>query len=238
MLVQTRLGMRYAVNMRMLAARGCVAGILVALALPAHAQSETPALAEKSATEPSVQIDLAEKSETPAQTSSTIEAFVAKLDSATRAIHANAKNDPALMREGCRDLLSEILDINAMAQASNSEIWEQMTQLQRDTLRLAFEHRMVRNCVLQLGGYDGGYLKLVGVRTTDDGDRLATTRVGSQDDGKMVTWRLRSSRLGNWRAVDVITEGRSAVLDAHTEFTAALLSVNGDIEALITFMQK
>ena len=173
-----------------------------------------------------------------AQNTSSIEAFVARLDSATRAIHDSSRKDLALIREGCRDLLSEMLDLNAMAQASNAEIWEQMTLPQRDTLRLAFEHRMVGNCVRQFGGYGGEFLQLVGVRETDSGDLLATIRVGSQDDGKLVTWRLRSSRLGNWRAVDVITEGRSAVLDARIEFAAVLQSVNGDIDALITFMQK
>jgi ABC-type transporter MlaC component len=227
------------VHMRILAACGYLAGMLAALALPAHAQSEPSAQSELSG-----KIDSSTKAEPAAQivpaapNASSIEAFVAKLDSATRAIHESSRKEPALLREGCRDLLSEMLDLNAMAQASNAEIWEQMTLPQRDTFRLAFEHRMVGNCVRQFGGYGGEFLLLMGVRQTDGGDLLATIRVGSQDDAKLVTWRLRSSRLGNWRAVDVITEGRSAVLDARTEFGAVLQSVNGDIDALITFMQK
>jgi len=48
--------------------------------------------------------------------------------------------------------------------------------------------------------------------TTESGDQLATTRVGSQDDGKLVTWRLHSSGPTTLRAIDVISEGRSVGL--------------------------
>jgi len=263
--MQTRIGMSNFVNLRLFTAFGCIAGMLVTLALPAHAQSEASEQSQASAptapsgqTEPSAKTEPTTQSDQSAKTKieqvakteqaappmpaapngSLIEAFIAKLDGATRAIHENSKKDPALIREGCRELLNEILDLNAMAQASNAEIWDQMTLPQRGTLRLAFEHRMVGNCVRQFGGYEGEYLQLAGVRTTDGGDLLATIRVGSQDGGKLVTWRLHGSHAGNWRAVDVITEGRSVVLDARTEFAAVLQSVNGDIEALIAFMQK
>ena len=197
------------VNMRKLAACFCIAGASVTLAMTVYAQAE-----------PSV------------------EEFIAKLDSATRAIHENSKKDPAFIREGCHDLLNQILDLDAMAQATNAEIWDKMTLPQRDSYRSAFEQRMISNCVRQFGGYEGEFLSLAGVRSTEGGDKLATVRVGSQDDGKLVTWRLHSYGPNDWRAVDVITEGRSAVLDASVEFAAVLQSVNGDIEALIAFMQK
>jgi len=67
---------------------------------------------------------------------------------------------------------------------------------------------------------------------------LATARFGAAEDARLVTWRLQKSSAANLRAVDVITEGRSVVSDARNEFAAVLESVNGDIEALIAFMQK
>ena len=201
--------MSYSLNMRKLAACFCIAGASVTLTMPAYARVE-----------PSV------------------EEFIAKLDSATRAIHENSKKDPALIHEGCHDLLNQILDLDAMAQATNAEIWDKMTLPQRESYRAAFEQRMISNCVRQFNEYEGELLQLAGVRSTEGGDKLATVRVGSQDDGKLVTWRLHSYGPNDWRAVDVITEGRSAVLDARVEFAAVLQSVNGDIEALIAFMRK
>jgi len=257
--------MSYSVNMSKLVNRFAVSAALMALALPAYAQSEqavpteqaaptessanteqspkieTAAKAEPSvgsSVEPKTEPSIGPKAEPAAQNAPAVDAFVAKLDSATRAIHENSKNDHALIREGCRQLLNDMLDLDAMARATNDEMWEKMTAPQRETFRAAFEHRMVGSCVRQLGTYTGETLQLAGVRTTDEGYLLATIRVGSQDDAKLVTWRLRNSGSQNWRAVDVIAEGRSAVLDAHNEFAAVLQSVNGDIEALISFMQK
>ena len=222
-------------TMRMLANCFAVGAALMALALPARAQTELSAKIETATkTEPKTE----SKVEPSTQTAPSIDAFVARLDSATRAIHVNSKKDAARIREGCRQLLNDVLDLDAMAQAANDDIWNKMTAPQRETFRAAFEHRMIGSCVRQFGTYEGEYLKLAGVRETDGGQLLATVRVGSQDDAKLVTWRLQNSGPENWRAVDVIAEGRSAVLDAHHEFAAVLQSVNGDIEALIAFMQK
>jgi ABC-type transporter MlaC component len=234
-------------KMRKFAKYFSVGAALVAANLSAHAQSESATPIEPSANpELSAKINAVAKSmpeteskaEPSAQTSPSINDFVAKLDSATRAIHENSKKDATLIREGCRALLNEILDLDAMAQAANAEIWEKMTAPQRELFRVAFEHRMIANCVRQFGTYEGESLQLAGVRTADDGHLLATVRVGSQDDAKLVTWRLHNFGPDRWRAVDVISEGRSAVTDARIEYAAVLQSVNGDIEALIAFMQK
>ena len=234
-------------NSRKLARCFAVGAVLVAADLPARAQS-VPA----TPSEPSANFKLPAKSETnakagpesesraelSAQTSPSVDEFVAKLDSTTRAIHENSKKDATLVREGCRKLLSETLNLDAMAQAANVEIWEKMTAPQRNLFRVAFEHRMIGNCVRQFGTYVGESLKLAGVRTADDGHLLATVLVGSQDDAKLVTWRLYNFGPRDWRAVDVIAEGRSVVSDARMEYAAVLQSVNGDIEALIAIMQK
>jgi len=239
--------MSYPMKMRSLAKSFAVGAALAAANLSAHAQSAPVAQIE-----PATQAELSAKSEptaksTPeteltaapsAQLSPSVDDFVAKLDSATRAIHESSKKDASLVREGCSTLLNEILDLDAMAKSANAEIWEKMTASQRDLFRVAFEHRMIANCVRQFGTYEGESLKLAGVRTTDDGHLLATVRVGSEIDAKLVTWRLHNMGPRNWRAVDVISDGRSAVSDARIEYASVLQSVNGDIEALIAIMQK
>ena len=203
------------------------------------APSEPTAKAEEPAkSEPTPKIETSTATDVPTDAMPMVEAFVARLDKSTRAIHENSKKDPALIREGCRNLVNEILDLDTMTKAVNVEIWDKMTPAQRETIRAAFEHRMVGNCVHQFVGYEGELLKLAGVRTAQGGNLLATVRVGSREDGQIVTWRLQHSGADRWRAVDVITEGRSAVTDARNEFAAVLESVNGDIEALIAFMQK
>jgi ABC-type transporter MlaC component len=253
--------MSLSVHMLNMAARSFIAGAMLVVAFQAQAQTESSAT-ESSAnipltpsepaapTESSAKLDTetdteakTEKSapEQPVKTKSSdssVEAFVAKLDSGTRAIHEKSKNDPVLIRQGCRDLLQQILDLDTMAKDVDAELWEKLTPPQRETFRGAFEHRMIASCVKQLGDYEGQNLQLLGIRTAQGGNLLATIRVGSQEDGKLVTWRLRNSGSERWRAIDVITEGRSMVGDARVEFAAVLQSMNGDIEALIAFLQK
>jgi len=100
-----------------------------------------------------------------------VKAFVTKLDKSTRSIQ-NSKKDQALIREGCRNLVNEILDLDAMSKAVNVEIWDKMTPAQRETIRAAFEPRMVGNCVRQFVGYESELLKLSGVRMAQIGNLL------------------------------------------------------------------
>jgi ABC-type transporter MlaC component len=232
--------MSYFVNMRHLAACGCIAGMLIAPALTAHAQIKSSAQSDVAAkTGPFTKTEQAAQPVSAAQkNASSAEAFTAKLNNATRAMHANSRKDVLSIREGCRELTNEIFDLKAMAQSSNAEIWDKITLPQRDTLRLAFEHRMIGMCVRQFRQYEGDVLQLVGVRTADGGNLLATIRFGAQDDGKLSTWRLQGFGPDSLRAIDVIIEGRSIIGDARNEFAAVLQSANGDVEALITYLQK
>src|SRR5262245_46756276 len=95
--------MRHFVTMRSFVAGACVAAAASLLALPARAQIDQPAPPEPPAkAEQLIKPHLAP--ETPASPAS-VDAFIAKLDNASRAIHENSKKDPELMREGCRALL-------------------------------------------------------------------------------------------------------------------------------------
>ena len=170
---------------------------------------------------------------------STVDAFVAQLDKSMRSIHAQAKGKADRTRAGCRDLLSRLLALDVMARATVSDDWDKMTDSQRGSFRSAFAERMASECVRSISDYDGDEIKLVGVRSPKDGDILASVRFDTEDDNsKRVTWRLRQVDSETWRAVDVILEGRSAVLTARDEFAAVLQSHDGNIEALIASMLK
>jgi ABC-type transporter MlaC component len=240
--------MTHGALLRATTTRVAITGILVTLTWPVCAQDTQPSpavvLIEPSVkTEPSVTLDTggrpepAPKTEVSAPSASTVEAFIARLDSATRAIREKS-NDSAAMREGCHALLNELLDLNVMTRATNSEIWDQLTPTQQNLLRAAFEQRMVSACMRQFANYEGDSMQLAGIKSAPGGETLATVRLGTRDDGKLVTWKLQHTSSPMLRAIDVIAEGRSAVSDARTEFAAVLQSANGDIEALIAFMQK
>ena len=208
-----------------------IAGMLIASAWTAHAQSKLSDQSESPA-----KIAQFAKPETSAQSS--VDAFIAKLNNVTRTIYANSKNDPASIRDGCRNLLNEILELNVMAQNASADTWNQMTLPQRENFRLAFEQRMIGKCVQQFGEDPGEGLELVGVRKSDGGNLFATIRAGSQDANKLWTWRLQSSGPDSLRAIDIIIEGRSIIENFKSEFAAVLRGSNGDIEALLRYMRK
>ena len=135
----------------------------------------------------------------------------------------------------CRGLAERILDLPAMGRAAIGERWAAMTPSQRTAYGTAFDQRVLVKCAGIIGDYHGEKIVLMGVRPAGGGDLLATTRFGSSEAGRMVTWRLRS---GEKRVVDVIGQSGSAVASARTEYSAILQSNNGDIDALITFLRK
>jgi ABC-type transporter MlaC component len=110
-----------------------------------------------------------------------------------------------------------------------------MTPSQRTAYGAAFDDRVLVKCAAIIGDYHGDKIVLMGVRPAGGGDLLATTRFGSSEAARMVTWRLRN---GEKRVVDVIGQGGSAVASARNEYAAVLQSNNGDIDALIAFLRK
>jgi ABC-type transporter MlaC component len=93
---------------------------------------------------------------------------------------------------------------------------------------------MTSECIRVTRENQAEKVTLAGVRTASGGDRLVTTRF---DSGRLVTWRVRGSS-SRVKAVDVIADGRSAVLSARQEYARVLESNQGNVDALIAFMHK
>jgi ABC-type transporter MlaC component len=161
------------------------------------------------------------------QDNAAIDEFVTLLDEQMRASGGGIA--------ACRGLAERVLDLPAMARAAIGERWAGMTPSQRTAYGAAFDQRVLVKCAGIIGDYHGEKIVLMGVRAAGGGDLLATTRLGSNEAGRMVTWRLRS---GEKRVVDVIGQSGSAVASARTEYSAILQSNNGDIDALIAFLRK
>ena len=154
-----------------------------------------------------------------------------------RAIHTRANGDAAQVVAGCRDFLGRVLNLETMARAVTEAAWERMSVAQREAYQAAFADRLASECARALADYKGEAITLAGVRSTPDGDKLATLRVGAED-AKMIAWRLRDAGSDTWAAVDVIWEGHGAIAKARAEFAAGLQAANGDIDALIGHMRR
>lgn len=163
---------------------------------------------------------------------------VARISDGIAAIHTQAEGDATRMLAGCGDFLGRVLDLPAMAKAASRDAWEQMSAEQRDGFQAAFAQRLASECARELANYKGEPITLAGVRTTTDGDRLATLRLGPPENARMIAWRLRGAKDDTYSAIDVIFEGHSAMIKAHDDFAAVLQATHGDINAVIESMRK
>jgi ABC-type transporter MlaC component len=173
-----------------------------------------------------------------AQSPTAIDAVVTRISDGIAAIPAQAGGDAARTLAGCGDFLGRVLDLAAMAKAASEDAWEHMSATQRDDYQAAFAQRLASECARELADYKGEAITLAGIRTTPDGDKLATLRVGAPEHARMIAWRLRGAKDETYSAVDVIFEGRSAVIKAHDDFAAVLQATHGDLDAVIGSMRK
>jgi ABC-type transporter MlaC component len=173
-----------------------------------------------------------------AQTQNSIDVFMAQIGDSMRAIPTRANGDAALVLAGCRDFLGRVLNLEKMAHAATEGAWNRMSVAQRESYQAAFADRLVSECARELADHKGEAIALAGIRSTTDGDKLATIRIGAAEGAKMIAWRLRKADADTWSAVDVIWEGHSAIAKARDEFAAGLQGANGDIDALIGLMRK
>lgn len=173
-----------------------------------------------------------------AQSPAAINGVIARISDGIAAIHTQAEGDAARTLAGCGDFLGRVLDLPAMAKAAGRDAWEQMSADQRASFQAAFAQRLASDCARELAKYKGETITLAGVRTTTDGDRLATLRLGPPENARMIAWRLRGTKDDTFSAIDVIFEGHSAMIKAHDDFAAVLQATHGDINAVIESMRK
>jgi ABC-type transporter MlaC component len=172
-----------------------------------------------------------------AQPQTSVDAFMTEIGDGMRAIHTRANGDAAQVVAGCRDFLGRVLNLETMARAVTEADWERMSVAQREAYQAAFADRLASECARALADYKGEPIRLAGIRSTPDGDKLATLRVGAED-AKMIAWRLHDAGSDTWAAVDVIWDGHGAIAKARAEFAAGLQAANGDVDALIGHMRR
>jgi ABC-type transporter MlaC component len=133
--------------------------------------------------------------------------------------------------------MSHLMDVDLMARAAVKDAWDHMTTQQRNSYRSAFQEKIVSECLRVTRENKAEKVTLAGVRAVAGDDRLVTTRFGGEGEGgRVVTWRVRGG--SHVRAVDIVANGRSAVLSARQEYSRVLESNRGNVDALIAFMQK
>ena len=149
-----------------------------------------------------------------------------------RNIVALAGKNEAQSERICAQIMASALNVDAVTISAAGRAWDRMSPQQRKTYRGAIEQRLVRDCVSRNRNNRGVPLAFVGLRTGEGGDRLLATRSGTDTESHIVIWRLRGGAQ-KLRAIDILSDGRSAAISFRDETNALLDRHSDDIDSMI-----
>jgi hypothetical protein len=136
----------------------------------------------------------------------------------------------------CISYVNSLLDLDVMARRTAATVWDHMTAKQQSAYRAALERRAAKNCVNENANNSGKPAAMLGIRPSG-AERLLATRAEQKngEPGRTVVWRLPAGDASEGvLAVDVLVDGRSAVLSLRDEAKGLLDDNKGDINTMIT----
>jgi len=169
-----------------------------------------------------------------AEPSDAVRGFVEKVNSASMSFFASGSEADA--RERCRELLSWAFDIPASAEYVLGNAWASASEADRKEFLQAFEDEIVAEYLRRTK--PGTTMTFVGTRSPIQGDLLAASRVNVPGKSEETwIWRMRPEG-ESWRIVDVLVNGRSAILEERQTYAEVLKANHGHMKALIAYVQS
>jgi ABC-type transporter MlaC component len=160
--------------------------------------------------------------------------FVGQVNDASMSFFSSGSERDA--RDKCRELLSWAFDVPAMGEYVLGEAWARASEEERKDFLEAFEDEIVGEYLRRMKG--GTTMTFIGTRSPLHGDLLAASRVAVpvKNDQTWI-WRMRPAGQ-TWRIVDVLVDGRSAILGERKTYTEVLQANHGNMKALIAYIRS
>jgi ABC-type transporter MlaC component len=160
--------------------------------------------------------------------------FVGQVNDASMSFFSSGSERDA--HDKCRELLSWAFDVPAMGEYVLGEAWARASEEERKDFLEAFEDEIVGEYLRRMKG--GTTMTFIGTRSPLHGDLLAASRVAvpAKNDQTWI-WRMRPAGQA-WRIVDVLVDGRSAILGERKTYTEVLQANHGDMKALIAYIRS
>ena len=160
--------------------------------------------------------------------------FVEQVNDASMSFFSSSAEKDA--RDKCRELLSWAFDVPAMGEYVLGEAWARASEEERKDFLEAFEDEIVGEYLRRMKG--GTTMTFIGTRSPLHGDLLAASRVAVPAKNEQTwIWRMRPAGQ-TWRIVDVLVDGRSAILGERKTYAEVLQTNHGDIKALIAYIRS
>lgn len=160
--------------------------------------------------------------------------FVEQVNKTSMTFFESGSDDDA--RERTRSLLASSFDVPAMAEFALGKAWGSTSEEDRKAYLRAFESQAVSEYLHRMK--DGARIEFVAMRAPDHGDLLAANKVTVPGkDEQTWIWKLRPNG-DSWKIVDVLIDGKSAMLEERQTYAEVLKANHGDINALIAYIRS
>lgn len=138
----------------------------------------------------------------------------------------------------CAGLISRMFDISKMSNDASAGAAARMSDEQKIRYRQAFIRRATNECAVRSHGLLSSPILAGPFRRTSDGHLLVTTVTDAAVSSEQTAvWRLETAG-ANYKVVDILWNGRSAVLTAQSEAMAVLSAGSDDPEAVVRFFER
>jgi phospholipid transport system substrate-binding protein len=169
-----------------------------------------------------------------AQSNEAVRAFVEKVNSASMSFFDSGSEVDA--SERCRQLLSWAFDVPASAKYVLGKNWASASEDDRKAFLQAFEDEIVAEYLRRVK--PGTTMAFIGSRAPVQGDLLAGIRVNTPGKSQETwIWRMRPES-ESWRIVDVLVNGRSAILQERETYAEVLKANHGEMKTLIAYVRS
>jgi len=139
--------------------------------------------------------------------------------------------------ERLEPVISELFDIPFMAEKSIGRYWKTVDEENRAHLLATFERFTVANYAGRFTGYSGQFFETIKEQASKHGTVLVYSRLVSDSEAVQLNYRLRPTKEGGWRIIDVLLNGTVSELALRRSEYSSLIQREG-FAALMSAINK
>ena len=140
-------------------------------------------------------------------------------------------------RQELTQIIDSAVDVDGIARFCLGRFWRTATPDQQKRYTTLFRQVLVTNIGGKLGEYQGVRFTMGRSRSQDEEEVVSTVVDRPNNPPTNVDWVI-SDPASNPKIIDVIAEGTSLRLTQRQDYAAYLARNNGNVDALITAMQR
>jgi len=160
--------------------------------------------------------------------------LVEKMGKEAVALLSRQDLDDQAKRVGFKSLIDRDFDMKLIGRFVLGKYWRKATKEQQTEYLVLFNDYIVTTYQKRIGEYSGENLKIAKATRLNKKETLVKSEI-IRPKGPAINldWRVRISKSGEYRIIDIIVENVSMLLTHREEFSAVVSKNNGDVEGLL-----